>query len=113
MMMMNRFPGLVRTAIVGGKSTIRTFRSNYGPSCMPMKAGTELTSLNIFKDQDAPKVLERSEYPEWVNRLSSPLPSLAVLRRIPNEEAEDKQILRYLKLNRRLEIRQRNEEKAS
>jgi hypothetical protein len=80
---------------------------------MPAKAGTELSSLNIFKDQDAPRVLERSEYPDWVDRLASPLPSLAVLRRIPNDEAEDKQIQRYLKLTRRLGIRQRNEESES
>ena len=80
---------------------------------MPMKAGTELKSLAVCKGQDPPKVLSREEYPNWVNDLSKPLPSLAKLRRIPNEEAEDHEVLRYLKLTRRLGIRQRNEESTA
>jgi hypothetical protein len=75
-----------------------------------MKAGTPLSTLHIFKGQDPPVVKERSEYPEWVDRLAQPMPSLAQLRRMPNEEAKDRDILRFLKLKRRLQIRQRNEE---
>ncbi|KAL3900448.1 MAG: hypothetical protein SGARI_006242 [Bacillariaceae sp.] len=78
-----------------------------------MKAGTELKSLAVCKGQDPPKVLPRDEYPAWVNTLSKPLPSLAKLRRVPNEEAEDHEVLRYLKLTRRLGIRQRNEESTA
>lgn len=78
-----------------------------------MKAGTTLDGLAIFKGQDAPVVKEREEYPEWVGRLAEPLPSLARLRRIPNEEADDKDIVRFLKLNRRTRIRQLNEEAAN
>jgi hypothetical protein len=38
--------------------------------------------------------------------------SLAKLRRIPNEEAQDRDILRFLKLKRRLTIKQKNEESS-
>ena len=79
---------------------------------MPMKAGTELKSLGIFKGQDAPVTKERSEYPSWINDLSPPQPRLAALRKIPNEEANLDQIQRYLKLTRRQAVRQRNEESA-
>jgi hypothetical protein len=82
-------------------------------NALPMKPGTELKFLAVFKGQDPPKVLERPEYPNWINELAKPLPSLARLRKIPNEEADDKQILRYLKLTRRLAIRQRNEESTA
>ena len=82
-------------------------------SALPMKAGTELKALAIFKGKDTPFTMERSEYPNWVNTLSQPLPSLATLRKIPNEEAELDQIKRYLKLTRRQAVRQRNEESAS
>lgn len=78
-----------------------------------MKPGTELKSLAVCKGQDPPKVLPREEYPDWVNNLAKPLPSLAKLRRIPNEEAEDYEIVRYLKLTRRIGIRQRNEESTA
>jgi len=82
-------------------------------SALPMKAGTELKALAIFKGKDTPFTMERSKYPNWVNTLSQPLPSLATLRKIPNEEAELDQIKRYLKLTRRQAVRQRNEESAS
>mmetsp|Transcript_15490 Transcript_15490/g.32077 ORF Transcript_15490/g.32077 Transcript_15490/m.32077 type:complete len:109 (-) Transcript_15490:37-363(-) len=80
---------------------------------MPMKAGTSLKDLAVFKNQEAPVTLERSEYPDWVNDLAKPQPSLAALRKIPNEEAELHEIKRYLKLTRRQAVRQRNEEQAN
>ncbi|VEU43218.1 unnamed protein product [Pseudo-nitzschia multistriata] len=80
---------------------------------LPMKAGTELESLSIFKGQPAPVVAERAEYPSWVAELPTPQPSLAALRKIPNEEADLDQIKRYLKLTRRQAVRQRNEESAA
>ena len=80
---------------------------------MPMKAGTPLKELAVFKGQDAPVTKERSEYPDWVNDLAKPQPSLAALRKIPNEEAELHEIKRYLKLTRRQAVRQRNEESAN
>lgn len=80
---------------------------------MPMKAGTKMENLGVFKGQDPPIVRERDEYPEWVGKLTQPLPNLAKLRRIPNEEAKEKEILRFLKLNRRIRIRESNEEGAN
>lgn len=89
----------------------RLFGSTQAPR-FPMKAGTELKDLSIFKGKDAPVTLERSEYPDWVNELVKPQPSLAALRKIPNKEADLDQIKRYLKLTRRQAVRQRNEESA-
>ncbi len=78
-----------------------------------MKPGTPLKELAVFKGQDPPVTLDRSEYPDWVNDLAKPQPSLAALRKIPNEEAELHEIKRYLKLTRRQAVRQRNEESAN
>jgi hypothetical protein len=80
-----------------------------------MKPGTELKHLAIFKNQDTPKVLESEQYPEWVSSLvkGNGLESLAALRKIPNEQATESQIKRYLKLTRRLAIRSQNEQAAT
>lgn len=77
---------------------------------MPMKPGEKLPGMAIFKGQDPPVVLE--QYPEWVSNLAKPEKSLAKLRRIPNDEASDKDILRFLKLKRRFAIRESNEAKS-
>lgn len=74
-----------------------------------MKPGTVMKDLAIFKDKEAPVVLERSEYPEWVASLSEPLPSLANLRQIPDEEATDSEQRRFLKLTRRAAIKLKNQ----
>lgn len=79
-----------------------------------MKPGTILKPLAVSKSQEEPPtVLERNEYPDWVNSLSTPLQSLAQLRKIPNEDAKEKEIMRYLKLTRRQRIRQSNEDKMN
>ena len=75
-----------------------------------MKPGTPIPGLNIRKDQDPPVALKREEYPEWVDTLAEPQISLAKLRRMPEEEATDREKMRYLKLTRRQKIRQQNEE---
>mmetsp|Transcript_6001 Transcript_6001/g.8659 ORF Transcript_6001/g.8659 Transcript_6001/m.8659 type:complete len:109 (+) Transcript_6001:108-434(+) len=75
---------------------------------LAMKAGTTIPGLGFLKDKDAPASMERSEYPEWVNRLDKSLPSLARLRLMPEEEASDKEMLRYLKLTRRNKIKSNN-----
>jgi hypothetical protein len=77
---------------------------------MPMKPGTVLKSLGVFKDQDPPVTKSRDEYPEWMGDLAKPMPSLAGLRRMTNDEAHDTDIMRYLKLSRRKRIQQRNEQ---
>lgn len=75
-----------------------------------MKPGTPIPGLDLYKDQDGPVVLERSAYPDWVGDLAKPLPTLAELRRMPEEEATDRDIMRYLKLTRKKEIKRKNEE---
>ena len=82
-------------------------------SSLAMKPGTPLTSLAVVKGQDAPVVKEREEYPSWVATLATPPKSLAALRKIPNDEAKDEEIMRFLKLNRRQSIRNRNEQAAN
>ena len=78
---------------------------------MAMKPGTKLPAgLSIYKGEDPPVALKPEEYPEWMKDLSKPLPSLAQLRRMPNEDATLEDVQRFLKLQRRSHIRQQNEE---
>lgn len=77
---------------------------------MPMKAGTPIPGLDIYQDKEAPVALERTEYPEWLGSLAQPMVSLARLRKMPEEQATDKDKKRYLKLVRRLKIKEKNEE---
>lgn len=78
--------------------------------CLAMKPGTPIPGLDFFKDKDPPVALKRSEYPEWVDTLAQPMMSLAKLRRMDENDATDKEKMRYLKLTRRAQIRQRNVE---
>jgi hypothetical protein len=66
--------------------------------------------MDFFKgDNKEPIVaLERHEYPQWVDTLASPLPSLAQLRKMPEEEADDRLKMRYLKLKRRIILKENN-----
>jgi hypothetical protein len=59
-------------------------------------------------DKTAPVAKAREEYPKWVNNLTSPPPSLAYLRSIKIEEGTDYEMKRYLKLIRRLKIKEQN-----
>lgn len=83
--------------------------SSATPAALPMKPGTPIPGLKIYKEKDAPVALERSEYPAWVDTLTQPLPSLAQLRRMNLDEASDRDKRRFLKLTRRQKIRERNE----
>lgn len=76
---------------------------------MPMKPGETIEALKIYKDQEAPVVLQREEYPEWINTLAERDISLAQLRKMDVDEATDRQKLRFLKLTRRIEIKEKNE----
>ena len=75
-----------------------------------MKPGTPIPGLNFLKGKDAPVAMERSEYPDWVNDLGKPLISLAKLRRMDENDATDKEKMRYLKLTRRIQIKGNNAE---
>ena len=76
---------------------------------LPMKPGTVLPGLDLYKEKEPPVVLERSEYPEWVADLAKPPLTLAELRRIPEEEATDRDIMRFVKLERKIEIKKTNQ----
>lgn len=73
-----------------------------------MKPGMPTDGLGFMKNKDVPVALPRSEYPEWVNDLATPLISLAKLRQMKYEDASYKEATRYLKLTRRLKIKQNN-----
>ena len=92
---------------------LRSLSTPTRPLRLAMKPGTPIAGLDIFKEKEAPVALERSEYPEWVNTLAKPMVSLAKLRKMPEEEASDKDKKRYLKLVRRLKIKEKNEEAKS
>jgi len=98
-----------------------TTNNNYfsSTSIYQIKPGTPIPGLeNIYpkntkdptKDK-TPIYLNREEYPSWVSQLMVPLPTLAELRRMPIEEASDKDMKRYLKLVRRAKIKANNEER--
>jgi hypothetical protein len=76
---------------------------------LAMKPGTAIP-VHFRKDREQPVALPRSEYPEWVNDLAKRDISLAKLRRMPEEDASDKQMMRYIKLTRRMQIRKQNDE---
>jgi Mitochondrial ribosomal protein L37 len=83
------------------------------PLSLPMKPGTPIPGVDIYKEKDPVVVLERLEYPEWVGNLAKPLPTLAELRRMPESEATDNDMMRYLKLTRRLQIKKNSAEMAA
>jgi Mitochondrial ribosomal protein L37 len=78
---------------------------------MSTKPGSPMKGLDVFKDKDPPVYLERSEYPDWIYHLSQPLPSLAKLRKMDEDDATDTEKMRYLKLTRRMKIKAINETK--
>eukprot|EP00559_Dactyliosolen_fragilissimus_P001270 CAMPEP_0184864964 /NCGR_PEP_ID=MMETSP0580-20130426/16521_1 /TAXON_ID=1118495 /ORGANISM="Dactyliosolen fragilissimus" /LENGTH=79 /DNA_ID=CAMNT_0027363947 /DNA_START=223 /DNA_END=462 /DNA_ORIENTATION=+ len=74
-----------------------------------MKPGTPIPGLDFMKDKEkAPVVLERSEYPQWVSELAKPLTTLGKLKKMDIKDATDDDQKRYLKLTRRLEIKEHN-----
>ena len=75
-----------------------------------MKPGTPIPGLGFYKDRDAPVALERSEYPEWVDKLATPMKTLGQLRRTHFEDATMQEKHRYFKLKRRLVIKKWNSE---
>ncbi|KAL7470502.1 hypothetical protein ACHAXS_010739 [Conticribra weissflogii] len=96
---------------------------------LPLKPGTPIPGLSSIyppsKDPNtpsaAPVALPREEYPDWINDLATPLPSVAKLRAklenidfkkvdVAAEEYEelDRDMKRYLKLTRRARIKENN-----
>lgn len=73
-----------------------------------MKPGTEIAGLDFLKNTDPIVSKERTEYPEWINNLETPVVSLAKLRKMNFEEADLEVQKRYLKLSRRRSIKDSN-----
>ena len=73
-----------------------------------MKPGTPIAGLDFLKGADAPVSKERSEYPKWIENLEKPMVTLAKLRKMNFETAEEKDQMRYLKLDRRRSIKESN-----
>jgi hypothetical protein len=73
-----------------------------------MKPGTPIPGLNFTKGKEPIVALKREEYPDWVNDLAKPKITLAKLRRMPEEEATDRDKMRYLKLTRRFKMKDNN-----
>jgi hypothetical protein len=83
------------------------------PTRLPMKPNTPLRGLDIFKSSESPPVaLDRSQYPSWLSDLSKPFITLAALRRLPLEQSTEEEQLRYLKLTRRGDIKEKNARSA-
>jgi len=73
-----------------------------------MNPGEIIPGLNIGKNTDPIVVKERPEYPDYIKDLCKPPKSLAKLRKMPEEEADLNDMKRYLKLTRRLKIKDHN-----
>lgn len=93
-------------------ATRRRSSSTFRPtlSVLAMKPGTPIPGLDFMKGKDPPVALKREEYPDWVNDLAKRRVTLAELRKMPVEEATDKEKMRYLKLTRRIRIKEKNVE---
>jgi hypothetical protein len=73
-----------------------------------MKPGTPIAGLDFMKNEDPVVVKPRSEYPEWINNLVTPMPTLAKLKKMSVEEANESEQYRFLKLTRRNTIKDAN-----
>jgi hypothetical protein len=92
------------------RSSLRLLQRSTTTRSLAMKAGSSIPGLDVFQEKEPPVVLERSDYPDWINSLAEPLVSLAKLRKMPDEEATMADQKRYFKLLRRIEIKEKNEE---
>lgn len=61
-----------------------------------------------MKGKEPIVAMKREEYPDWINDLAKPKITLAQLRRMPEEEATDRDKMRYLKLTRRRKMKDNN-----
>eukprot|EP00560_Eucampia_antarctica_P006901 CAMPEP_0197823838 /NCGR_PEP_ID=MMETSP1437-20131217/1153_1 /TAXON_ID=49252 ORGANISM="Eucampia antarctica, Strain CCMP1452" /NCGR_SAMPLE_ID=MMETSP1437 /ASSEMBLY_ACC=CAM_ASM_001096 /LENGTH=137 /DNA_ID=CAMNT_0043423201 /DNA_START=1 /DNA_END=414 /DNA_ORIENTATION=- len=96
---------------VSGTVPARMMADNDGSSsaAVGMIPGTTIEGLDFKKNVDPVLSKERSEYPEWLSTLATPMTNLASLRKLPKEQASDVQMMRYLKLTRRIRIKELNQ----
>lgn len=77
-------------------------------SSQTFKVGDKVPGFDLFKDQEPLVWKEMEEYPGWVHKLHMPHTPLAKLRKMELEEASDSEMFRYIKLTRRIEIKEAN-----
>ena len=77
-------------------------------SAWAMKPGTPIAGLNFIKNAEPVVSKERSEYPKWVNNLTTPGTTLAKLRKMDMWSAHEDDQKRFLKLTRRIKIKEDN-----
>ena len=70
--------------------------------------GTPIPGLDFLKNADPPVSKGRSEYPDWINKIGKPMTTLAKLRKSNFTDLEDANMMRFLKLSRRKEIKENN-----
>jgi hypothetical protein len=104
--------GAIKTFAISTYQRIPLARSVHtsAPLHLAMRPGTKVPGLDFMKNQEAPASLPRDQYPGWVSELAKPLVTLAELRRMTWEDSTDKDKMRYLKLSRRIKIKNRNVE---
>lgn len=73
---------------------------------------TTTVGANILKDGPDPKVLEDSEYPDWLWHLLDKKPALSELRRKNTESLPYEDLKRFVKLDNRARIKENNSIKA-
>lgn len=73
-----------------------------------MKPGSIIPGLDFLKDEEQIKSKDRSEYPPWVNDLVKDQTSLAALRKIENDDATLAEMKRFIKLSRRIKLKEKN-----
>ncbi|PRW59850.1 54S ribosomal mitochondrial [Chlorella sorokiniana] len=68
------------------------------------------TGLNILKKGQDPPLRPDDQLPDWLWKLAEPEKTLNELRRMQKEELSYEQMVRYVKLDNRSNIRERNEQ---
>lgn len=94
--------------------TTTTHTTTAAAALSTTSVGKPIPGLDYLKDASEAPILRPSvEYPAWVGELASrPLPTLARLERMREEDATDAEKMRYLKLTRRGEIKAKNSTSA-
>ena len=87
---------------------VRTLSTRSTTPLLAMTPGTPIEGLDFLKNVDQVVSKERSEYPEWMGNLGTPMTSLAKLKKMNILEAPESEHMRYLKLKRRKSIKENN-----
>jgi large subunit ribosomal protein L54 len=75
------------------------------------RSSYSVSSIVCFKDVKAPVIEPDNNYPPWIfDPLFAFPPSLAALKSKPIEELTPEEVKRYVKLERKAKIKQKNEE---